>query len=132
MWEKIEPYKSSIILIFSLLIGATCGIVAPDLAIKLKPIGSLFLNLLFMIIVPLVGISVLSSIAGMSDLRKLGKILTIILIVSVAMSIIPALGIIGLASIYDPAQGVVIDLTTEFSGGKGSTDFVVCSPPMIL
>ncbi len=124
MWEKIEPYKSSIILIMALLGGAMFGIIAPEVAIKLKPLGSLFLNLLFMIIVPLVGISVLSSIAGMTDLRKLGKILAIILFVSIAMSIIPALGIIGLAGIYDPAQGVVIDLTNEFSGGKGSTDFV--------
>lgn len=124
MWKKLEPYKSSIILLMALFIGGTFGIVAPETALNLKPLGKIFLNLLFMIIVPLVGISVMSSIAGMSDLKKLGKILAIIFIVSIAMSIIPALGIIGLANIYDPAQGVTIDLSQEFSGGSGNMDFV--------
>ena len=124
MLKKLEPYKSSIILLFALFIGGTFGVMFPETAIKLKPLGKIFLNLLFMIIVPLVGISVMSSIAGMTDLKKLGKLLGIILIVSVAMSIIPALGVIGLASIFDPAQGVTIDLTEEFTGGNGSMDFV--------
>ncbi|NOI65837.1 dicarboxylate/amino acid:cation symporter [Vibrio sp. 99-8-1] len=124
MWKKLEPYKSSIILLMALFIGGTFGIIAPEVALNLKPLGKIFLNLLFMIIVPLVGISVMSSIAGMSDLKKLGKILAIIFIVSIAMSIIPALGIIGLANIYDPAQGVTIDLSQEFSGGNGNMDFV--------
>lgn len=124
MLGKLEAYKSSIILICALLLGALFGIVAPDLAIKLKPLGQLFLNMLFMIIVPLVAVSVLSSIAGMTDLRKLGKILGVILVVSVMMSIIPAIMVIGMANIYDPAQGVVLDLSQGFEGGKASTDFV--------
>ncbi len=124
MWKKLEPYKSSIILLMALVIGGGFGMAAPEAAMKLKPLGKIFLNLLFMIIVPLVGISVMSSIAGMTDLKKLGKILGIIFIVSIAMSIIPALGVLGLASIYDPAQGVVIDLSEKFTGGNGGMDFV--------
>ncbi len=124
MWKKLEPYKSSLVLLLALFLGGTFGVIAPEMAIKLKPLGKIFLNLLFMIIVPLVGISVMSSIAGMTDLKKLGKILGIIFFVSIAMSIIPALGVIGLASIYDPAQGVTIDLSQEFTGGSGTMDFV--------
>lgn len=124
MWKKLEPYKSSIILLFALFIGAVFGVIAPDLAIKLKPIGSIFLNLLFMIIVPLVGISVMSSIAKMTDLNKLGKVLILVLIISIVMAILPALGIIGLAQIFDPSQGVVIDLTKEFTADNKGMDFV--------
>ncbi|OLQ88696.1 sodium:dicarboxylate symporter [Vibrio panuliri] len=124
MWKKLEPYRSSIVLLLALVAGATLGIVSPELALKVKPIGQIFLNLLFMIIVPLVGISVMSSIAEMTDLKKLGKLLGLVLIVSITMAAIPALGIIGVASIFDPAQGVVIDLNEKFTGGQGGMDFV--------
>lgn len=70
MWQKLEPYRSSIVLLSSLLIGGVIGIVLPEFAVKLKPIGQIFLNLLFTIIVPLVAISVTSSIARMTDLKN--------------------------------------------------------------
>ena len=57
MWKKLEPYKSSIILLSALLVGGMIGIYSPDFAMKLKPFGQIFLNLLFMIIVPLVSVS---------------------------------------------------------------------------
>lgn len=124
MWKKLEPYKSSIILLSALVVGGLIGIYMPDFAMKLKPFGQIFLNLLFMIIVPLVSVSVMSSIASMTDLKKLGKILGVILVVSIAMAVIPAVGIIGLASIFDPAQGVTIELSKDFSADASGMDFV--------
>ncbi|WP_076415280.1 dicarboxylate/amino acid:cation symporter [Shewanella sp. UCD-KL12] len=124
MWNKLQPYRSSIILLAALSLGGVTGIIIPDIALKLKPIGQIFLNLLFMIIVPLVAISVTSSIARMTDLKKLGAILVSILLVSIAMAIVPAVGIIGLATIFDPAQGVVLDLKQSVELGSGNMDFV--------
>ena len=95
------------------MIGGLLGIYAPSFASKLQPIGQIFLNLLFMIIVPLVGISVMSSIASMTDLKRLGRIMAIIFIVSIAMAFIPAAGIVALALWYNPAQGVTIDLRSR-------------------
>lgn len=124
MWHKLAPYRSSIILLSALMLGGVIGILAPDFALRLKPLGQIFLNLLFMIIVPLVAISVTSSIARMTDLKRLGAILITIFLVSITMAIIPTLGIIGLASIYDPAQGVTLDLQQQVSVGSGEMDFV--------
>ncbi|MCL1050047.1 dicarboxylate/amino acid:cation symporter [Shewanella abyssi] len=124
MWQKLEPYRSSIILLSALLIGGAIGIVLPDFALKLKPIGQIFLNLLFMIIVPLVAISVTSSIARMTDLKKLGVILITLFLVSIVMAIIPAVSIVGLALAFDPAQGVVLDLHQQVEAGVGNMDFV--------
>lgn len=124
MWQKLKPYRSSIILLSALMLGGLIGITLPEFALKLKPLGQIFLNLLFMIIVPLVAISVTSSIAHMTDLNKLGAILITIFLVSIVMAIIPTLGIIGLASIYDPAQGVTLDLHQGVSTGSGEMDFV--------
>ena len=124
MWTRLEPYKSSIILLLALVAGGLLGIYAPAFASKLQPIGQIFLNLLFMIIVPLVGISVMSSIASMTDLRRLGRIMAIIFIVSIAMAFIPAAGIVALALWYNPAQGVTIDLSQSVQAGSGKMDFV--------
>lgn len=123
MWSRLEPYRSSIILLLALVFGGLLGIYIPDVAIKLQPIGQIFLNLLFMIIVPLVGISVMSSIAGMTDLKRLGRIMAVIFIVSIAMALIPAAGMVALALWYNPAQGVTIDLSQSVKSG-GQMDFV--------
>lgn len=124
MWSRLEPYRSSIILLFALVIGGLLGIYAPTFASTLQPVGQIFLNLLFMIIVPLVGISVMSSIASMTDLKRLGRIMAIIFIVSIAMAFIPAAGIVALALWYNPAQGVTIDLSQSVQAGSGKMDFV--------
>ncbi|PKH59350.1 dicarboxylate/amino acid:cation symporter [Shewanella sp. Choline-02u-19] len=124
MWQKLEPYRSSIVLLSALFIGGVIGIVLPDFALELKPIGQIFLNLLFMIIVPLVAISVTSSIARMTDLKKLGAILITLFLVSIVMAIIPAVSIVGLALAFDPAQGVLLDLHQHVEAGAGTMDFV--------
>ncbi|MDO6612930.1 dicarboxylate/amino acid:cation symporter [Shewanella sp. 1_MG-2023] len=123
MWNTLQAYRSSIILLSALLLGGLLGTALPEFAIKLKPIGQIFLNLLFMIIVPLVAVSVMSSIAKMTDLKRLGSILASIMAVSVVMAMVPAIGIVLLALAYDPAQGVTLELA-ETVEVAGSMDFV--------
>ena len=124
MWNGLQAYRTSIILLSALVIGGTLGLTLPEFALKLKPIGQIFLNLLFMIIVPLVAISVTSSIARMTDLKKLGLLLVSIMLISIVMAIIPAVGILGLAMTFDPAQGVTLDLHQSMQTEPGSMDFV--------
>ena len=59
-----EAYKFSILLIGAILIGSLIGIHFGEAAVKLKPLGDLFINGMFMIVVPLVFITISSSIAG--------------------------------------------------------------------
>lgn len=124
MWKLFRVYRSSLILLSALLLGSVLGLWLPDVAIKLKPIGQIFLNLLFMIIVPLVAVSVMSSIARMTDLKKLGAILTSIMAVSVFMAVIPSVAMVFLAQAFDPAQGVTLDLTQSVDNVSGNMDFV--------
>ncbi|QIR15587.1 dicarboxylate/amino acid:cation symporter [Shewanella aestuarii] len=124
MWKLFRVYRSSLILLSALLLGSVLGLWLPDVAIKLKPIGQIFLNLLFMIIVPLVAVSVMSSIARMTDLKKLGAILISIMAVSVVMAVIPSVAMVFLAQAFDPAQGVTLDLTQSVDNVAGNMDFV--------
>src|SRR5476649_1466747 len=124
MLGRLKTYKIFLILILGLNFGGLLGLFSTDVALKLQAVGKIFLNLLFMIIVPLVSVSVMSSIAGMTDLKKLGRIMGVIFAVSILMALIPAAGIVGLATLFDPAQGVVIELTEKFKAGSGEMDFV--------
>ncbi len=102
MKQVFLNYRSSIILLLAITIGGLAGyFIGPDIAV-IKPFGDLFLNLLFMIIVPLVFFSITSAIANMSEMKRLGKIMGSIAIVFFTTALISAvLAFIG-TSIMDP------------------------------
>ena len=60
--------------IIAILIGVLLGHLYPDLGISLKPLGDGFLKLIKMIIAPLIFCSIVLGIAGMEDVKKVGKL----------------------------------------------------------
>lgn len=106
IWEN---YKSSLLLIFSIIIGGIIGAILGPKATVLEPFGQVYLNLMFTLIVPLVFFSVSSSIANMSGMNRLGKILLNIIVIFLIMGLISgALGILG-AIIFNPTKGLNAD-----------------------
>jgi Na+/H+-dicarboxylate symporter len=101
-------YGFSIILILSLFVGAFLGIVLKQNAAVLKPLGDIFLNLLFTTIVPLVFFSISSAIAAMTNIRRLGKIISAMISVFVITGLIASLVMMIGVSLYPPAVGVNI------------------------
>ncbi|MFA5603301.1 MAG: dicarboxylate/amino acid:cation symporter [Bacilli bacterium] len=71
----LKTYRFSLILLLSIVIGTIIGMYLGEDAVVLKPLGDIFLNLMFTIVVPLVLVTVSSSIANMINLRRLGKVL---------------------------------------------------------
>ena len=57
----------------AIIAAIATGFVAPEIAVKFKVGGEVFLSLLMMMVVPLVVMSVMSGILGLGDVRKLGK-----------------------------------------------------------
>jgi aerobic C4-dicarboxylate transport protein len=55
-------------------LGVTLGVLAPDVAKKLKPLGDTFVNLVKMVITPIIFLTIVHGIASMADLRKLGRV----------------------------------------------------------
>lgn len=106
----LTSYGFSIILIFSLLAGAFLGIVLKQNAVVLKPLGDIFLNLLFTTIVPLVFFSISSAIASMTNIRRLGKIMSAMILVFVITGLIASLVMMIGVSLYPPAVGANIHL----------------------
>ena len=116
MKKFLSNYKSTIILLVAIIVGAIVGIIFQEKATILSPFGDLFLNLLLVIIVPLIFLTITTSIAKMQTPKRLGKIMITIVCVFLITSLIAVL--IGFASTYfvklvDPEDGEQIRAALE-------------------
>ena len=98
MKKILKTYKSIIILLAAIIIGAIVGVVFKEKAAVVKPFGDIFLNLLFVVIVPLIFLSITTAIARIKQPKRLGKIMITIVCVFVVMSLVSVL--VGVASTY--------------------------------
>lgn len=110
--EKLRAYRFSMILLIGILLGALVGLLFGEGATVVKPFGDVFINLLFMVVVPLVFFSISSSIANMESMKRLGKIMSSMLIVFIITGIIASVVMLVAVTIYPPGEGVSIELVT--------------------
>lgn len=75
MKEILKNYSGIILLLGGIIIGSLIGIFSPDVVVYLKPLGDIFLNLLFVSVVPLVYFAVSNSIASVEQSGKFGRII---------------------------------------------------------
>lgn len=106
MKNFIKNYKSSLILLGAILIGGVLGVIMGPDARELEPFGQIFLNLMFVIIVPLVFFSVASSIANMGGMNRLGKIMRNIVIIFIATAVLAGILSIAGALLFNPTKGL--------------------------
>ena len=116
MKNILKTYKSIIILLAAIIIGAIVGIVFKEKAAVLSPFGDIFLNFMFIIIVPLIFLSITTSIAKTKQPKRLGKIMITIIVLFVLTSIVAVF--VGLAVTYpiklvDPEDGQMIRQSLE-------------------
>ncbi len=113
-----KSYGTSLILIAAIIIGSLLGLVMKSKAVLLKPLGDIFLNLLFTIVVPLVFFSISSTVAKMTDLKRLGKIVAWMLVVFVVTGVIASVVMLVGVMLYPPAQEVSIPFNQPVSVEK--------------
>ena len=109
--STLKNYRGPIILIAFCILGAILGLVLGEKASVLKPIGQIFLNLLFCLIVPLIFFSIAGSIANMKDTGKVGKMIGYTLLIFVVTATLSA---------------VLILVVTHFTGVP--TSFTAAKP----
>ena len=100
--KKLRPYLFPMILLCSIIIGCILGIVLKEDANVLKPLGEIFLNLMYTIVVPLVFFTISSSVANMVDMRRLGRILKYVFLVFFATSAVAAILMVIVLFVIDP------------------------------
>ncbi|HWS29417.1 MAG TPA: dicarboxylate/amino acid:cation symporter [Clostridia bacterium] len=86
-----KNYRSTLILLGAVILGAIVGAVWGEGAKVLNPFGTLFLNLMLVIIVPLIFVTISLAIAKMQKPKRLGKIMTSIAAVIIATSLVAVL-----------------------------------------
>ncbi|MDB7983685.1 dicarboxylate/amino acid:cation symporter [Faecalicoccus pleomorphus] len=108
-----KQYGSVLLLLGGILIGSLIGIVSSDFGKVLKPIGDIFLNLLFTIVVPLVFVSITTAVGSMSNLKRLGKILGSTLLTFIGTGIFAAVCVLVWVNVFSPASGTSIAVTNN-------------------
>ncbi len=85
-----------------------------------RPIGQLFLNLLLMIVVPLVFSSLVVGVAGIGDIRKLGRIGAKSFAYTLVISAISVVIGLGLANLINPGNRISPEVKTQLEEKYGS------------
>lgn len=133
MKKIIKNYKQSIILIGSLIIGTIVGLIFKEKATVLEPLGTLFINMLLVVVVPLIFLSITTSIGKIDKPKRVGKILRSIIIAFVFTSFVSV--VIGLTSLkirlVDSGDAnkitALLDESTEISDDASVLDKLVNS-----
>ena len=84
------------------ILGIAAGLLFKDFSIWVKPAGTLFMNLIKMLIVPVIFFSLTSGIAAIGDVQKLKRIGSKVVIIYVFMTIVACVIGIGVVNIFHP------------------------------
>lgn len=95
-------WKSTYVLLLSMALGCILGIFCKNFVSVIKPLGDIFINLLFTIVVPLVFCLISSSISKFGSGKKFGKIVVTTLIVFLTTSLISSIFMFGTLSLVKP------------------------------
>ena len=103
-------------LYFRVLVGIVAGTVVgayfPHFGQAMKPFGDGFIKLIRMMIAPIIFLSVTVGIAGIGDVRKLGRVgIKALVYFEVVTTLALAIGL-GVATIFQPGRGMNIDART--------------------
>lgn len=99
-----KTYSNIILLLAGMMIGSFIGILFPASVDVLKPIGDIFLNLLFVTVVPLVFFAIATAVAGIEQRNKLGKILAAMMLTFFSFILLAALFTILAVYLFPVAQ----------------------------
>src|SRR5512143_3850343 len=92
-------------------IGVLLGYLAPDTGAAMKPLGEGFIKLIKMIIAPIIFCTVVTGIAGMEDMKKVGRVgAKALLYFEIVSSLALAIGLL-VVSVIQPGVGMNADVT---------------------
>ncbi len=96
----LSNYGNIILMLGGVLAGCILGLVFGERVEVIKPIGDIFLNLLFTAVVPLVFFTISSSIASIDQSQKFGKLMLVMMLVFIGTVLIAAITTIISVSLF--------------------------------
>ena len=128
--EEINMKKLSLTakIFISMVVGIIAGLLLqgnPDIAVTyIKPLGTIYLNLIKMVVVPVVFLSIMQGIISLQDIRKVGRMgVSTVLYFFVTTAIAITIGLV-LANILNVGGGYVLqggELSYEAAAAPSSS-----------
>lgn len=106
-----KSYRFPIILLTSVVLGSIIGIIYGEQASVIKPLGDIFLNLMFTVVVPLVFFATTSAIANMGSGGRFKKVMVSTFIVFLATGLVAAVVMVAAVKLFPSATIMDIELS---------------------
>ncbi len=110
---RLKKIKLHTKIFIGLILGVVVGLVFGEKAMIIEPVGTIFLRLITMIVVPLVLVSLMLGTASLGDIRKLGRIgIKTVVYFMITTMIAISIGLV-LANIVKPGTGLNEEVKAE-------------------
>ena len=116
----MKNYRFLAIMLGAMILGCIVGWFAPSFGMAIKPFGTIFINMMFCVVVPLVFASISSSIAGMRSRGRAGKIMGTTIGTFVVTGAIAAVIMFVILKIFPPVLTPWQNLPSEEMGEYAS------------
>ncbi len=120
-----KNYRLPLIMVGAMALGCLLGAVWPAGASAIKPLGTVFINMMFCVVVPLVFASIAGSVARMRSRGRAGKILGVTVAVFVVTGAIAAVIMFVLMKIFPPVLVPWSAVPTEEMGEYASVSDMI-------
>ena len=124
MKNFLKNYSFIIMMLTGIVAGCIVGAIWPG-ATVLEPLGTVFINLMFCIVVPMVFCSICSAIANMDSMKKAGKIMVTTVITFCVTAGIAALIMYIICRVFPLVQGRYDMTEGEVGQTLGLADMVI-------
>ena len=124
MKQFLKNYSSAIIMLAAIVAGCVVGAVWPG-ATALKPLGTLFINMMFCIVVPMVFASIASAVANMGNRKRAGKIMGVTIGTFVITGAIAALIMYFIMQVFPPVLQPWSEIPSEEMGEYASLSTLI-------
>ena len=119
MKNFLKNYASILFMLAGIVGGCIVGAVWPG-ATKLKPLGTLFINMMFCIVVPMVFASIAGAVANMGNRKRAGKIMGVTIGTFVITGAIAAVIMYIVLNVFPPVLTPWTEIPTEEMGEYAS------------
>ena len=124
MKKFLKNYGFIISMLVGIVAGCVVGAVWPGAKV-LEPLGTVFINLMFCVVVPMVFVSICSAIANMDSMKKAGKIMGITIATFLITAAVAAVIMYITCRIFPLVQGQYQVTSGKVEEGLGVGDLLV-------
>lgn len=121
--QILSGYRNIILLLLGILIGSVVGVVWPEVVDYIKPVGDVFLNLLFVSVIPLLFFAITSAVSNIGDNKHLGNIMGVMVAVfltTIVLASIATIFALWLFPVSSPVGGEPIAQAIPVSENESS------------